>query len=84
MKAAITVFTLGPKTGEVFRFIDSPLYGGKKPAYDDVMGMPMTYNTRLIGDMGQKQRLLLARALYRQLRILLDVENEKRIDETLI
>jgi ATP-binding cassette, subfamily B, bacterial CvaB/MchF/RaxB len=60
------------------------------------MGMPMTYNT-LIGDMGsslsggQKQRVLLARALYRQPKILfldegtahLDVDSERRINETL-
>ena len=56
----------------------------------------MTYNS-LIGDMGsslsggQKQRVLLARALYRQPKILfldegtahLDVENEKLINESL-
>jgi ATP-binding cassette, subfamily B, bacterial CvaB/MchF/RaxB len=60
------------------------------------MAMPMTYNS-LIGDMGsslsggQKQRVLLARALYRQPKILfldegtahLDVENEKLINESL-
>jgi len=64
--------------------------------HDEIMAMPMTYNS-LIGDMGsslsagQKQRLLLARALYRQPRILfldegtahLDVENERRINESL-
>jgi ATP-binding cassette, subfamily B, bacterial CvaB/MchF/RaxB len=64
--------------------------------HDEIMAMPMTYNT-LVGDMGsslsggQKQRVLLARALYRQPRILfldegtahLDVENEKRINDSL-
>jgi ATP-binding cassette subfamily B protein RaxB len=60
------------------------------------MAMPMTYNS-LVGDMGsslsggQKQRLLLARALYRQPRILfldegtahLDIENERKINRSL-
>jgi ATP-binding cassette, subfamily B, bacterial CvaB/MchF/RaxB len=64
--------------------------------HNEILSMPMTYNT-LIGDMGsslsggQKQRILLARALYRQPRILfldegtahLDVENERRINESL-
>jgi ATP-binding cassette subfamily B protein RaxB len=64
--------------------------------HEEIMAMPMTYNT-LIGDMGsslsggQKQRVMLARALYRQPRILfldegtahLDVDNEKHINDSL-
>jgi ATP-binding cassette subfamily B protein RaxB len=60
----------------------------------DILAMPMGYNT-LIGDMGtvlsggQKQRLLLARALYKQPRILaldeatshLDVDRERSVNE---
>jgi ATP-binding cassette, subfamily B, bacterial CvaB/MchF/RaxB len=64
--------------------------------HQEIMAMPMTYNS-LVGDMGsslsggQKQRALLARALYRQPRILfldegtahLDVDNERHINESL-
>jgi ATP-binding cassette subfamily B protein RaxB len=64
--------------------------------HTEIMAMPMTYNS-LIGDMGsslsggQKQRVLLARALYRNPKILfldegtahLDVENERLISESL-
>lgn len=64
--------------------------------HDEIMHMPMSYNT-LIGDMGsslssgQKQRVLLARALYRRPKILcldegtahLDVEKEREINTKL-
>jgi ATP-binding cassette subfamily B protein RaxB len=64
--------------------------------YDDIMAMPMSYNS-LIGDMGsslssgQKQRVLLARALYRRPKILfldegtahLDTDKEKEINANL-
>jgi ATP-binding cassette subfamily B protein RaxB len=62
----------------------------------EIMAMPMTYNS-LIGDMGsslsggQKQRILLARALYRNPRMLfldegtahLDVQTERVVSENL-
>src|SRR5215468_8879550 len=65
--------------------------------HDEIMVMPMTYNS-LVGDMGsslsggQKQRLLLARALYRQPKLLfldegtahLDLENERHIHQSLM
>jgi len=61
---------------------------------DDIVAMPMGFNT-LVGDMGtvlsggQKQRILLARALYRQPRILfldeatshLDIARERTVNE---
>ena len=64
--------------------------------HDDIMAMPMTYNS-LIGDMGsslsggQKQRVLLARALYRQPKVLfldegtahLDLEKEAEVNHNL-
>ncbi|MET0985944.1 MAG: peptidase domain-containing ABC transporter [Steroidobacteraceae bacterium] len=64
--------------------------------HDDIEAMPMGYNT-LIGDMGtslsggQKQRVLLARALYKQPRILaideatshLDVNCERSVNEAI-
>lgn len=64
--------------------------------HEDIMHMPMAYET-LIGDMGnalsggQKQRIILARALYREPKILfldeatshLDMENERAINENL-
>jgi ATP-binding cassette subfamily B protein RaxB len=63
--------------------------------HQDILSMPMGYNT-LIGDMGaslsggQKQRVLLARALYKQPRILaldeatshLDVACERTVNES--
>ena len=62
--------------------------------HEDIAAMPMGYHT-LIGDMGaalsggQRQRILLARALYKQPRILvldeatsaLDVQRERRVNE---
>jgi ATP-binding cassette, subfamily B, bacterial CvaB/MchF/RaxB len=62
--------------------------------HDDILDMPMGYQT-LIGDMGttlsggQKQRVLLARAFYKQPRILmldeatshLDVTRERQVSE---
>lgn len=64
--------------------------------HEDVLRLPMGYHT-LVGDMGvglsggQKQRLLLARALYRQPRVLaldeatshLDVANERAVSAAL-
>ena len=64
--------------------------------HDDIHAMPMGYHT-LIGDMGaalsggQKQRILLARALYKQPRILfldeatsaLDVEKERAVNDAI-
>jgi ATP-binding cassette subfamily B protein RaxB len=53
--------------------------------HDDLMAMPMNYNS-LVGDMGsclssgQKQRVLLARALYRQPKILFVDEGTAHVD----
>ncbi|MGH9578158.1 MAG: ATP-binding cassette domain-containing protein, partial [Terriglobales bacterium] len=64
--------------------------------HDDIVAMPMGYNT-LIGDMGtalsggQRQRILLARAIYKQPRILildeatsaLDVQKERAVNDAI-
>jgi len=64
--------------------------------HNEISSMPMRYNT-MVGDMGsnlsggQKQRIILARALYRQPKILyldeatshLDVENELSVNENI-
>ena len=64
--------------------------------HDDIAAMPMGYHT-LIGDMGaalsggQRQRILLARALYKEPRILfldeatsaLDVQRERQVNEAI-
>ena len=64
--------------------------------HQDILAMPMAYNT-LIGDMGttlsggQKQRVLLARALYKQPKILaldeatshLDVTRERQVNDAI-
>jgi len=69
---------------------------GLAAIHDDIMAMPMGYHT-LIGDMGaalsggQRQRILLARALYKQPRILfldeatsaLDVRRERQVNEAI-
>lgn len=64
--------------------------------HDEISAMPMGYQS-LVGDMGsslsggQKQRVLLARALYKQPKILaldeatshLDIENERKVNQVL-
>jgi ATP-binding cassette subfamily B protein RaxB len=68
----------------------------KAAIHDEITAMPMGYHT-LVGDMGtslsggQKQRILLARALYKNPKILaldeatshLDVSNEQKVNQTL-
>jgi ATP-binding cassette subfamily B protein RaxB len=86
----ISFFDPAPDHGEVERF------ARLAAVHDDIAAMPMGYNT-LIGDMGaalsggQKQRILLARALYKQPRILfldeatsaLDVQRERQVNEAI-
>ncbi|HXZ50202.1 MAG TPA: peptidase domain-containing ABC transporter [Usitatibacter sp.] len=84
----ISFFDPAPDHGAIER------YARMACVHDDIAAMPMGYNT-LIGDMGaaisggQKQRILLARALYKQPRILfldeatsaLDVAKERAVNE---
>ena len=86
----ISFFDPAPDHGAVERF------ARLAAVHDDIAAMPMAYNT-LIGDMGaalsggQKQRILLARALYKQPRILfldeatsaLDVQRERAVNEAI-
>jgi ATP-binding cassette subfamily B protein RaxB len=86
----IGFFDPSPDPGAVERF------ARLAAVHDDIVAMPMAYNT-LIGDMGaalsggQKQRILLARALYKQPRILfldeatsaLDVHRERAVNESI-
>jgi ATP-binding cassette subfamily B protein RaxB len=86
----ISFFDPSPDQGAIERF------ARLASVHDDIAAMPMAYNT-LIGDMGaalsggQKQRILLARALYKQPRILfldeatsaLDVQKERAVNEAI-
>ncbi|MEO7743807.1 MAG: peptidase domain-containing ABC transporter [Usitatibacter sp.] len=86
----ISFFDPAPDHGAIERF------ARLAAVHDDISAMPMAYNT-LIGDMGaalsggQKQRILLARALYKQPRILfldeatsaLDVQKERAVNEAI-
>jgi ATP-binding cassette subfamily B protein RaxB len=86
----ISFFDPSPDQGAIERF------ARLAAVHDDIAAMPMGYNT-LIGDMGaalsggQKQRILLARALYKEPRILfldeatsaLDVAKERAVNESI-
>ncbi len=86
----VSFFDPAPDQGAIER------YARMAAVHDDIAAMPMGYNT-LIGDMGaalsggQKQRILLARALYKQPKILfldeatsaLDVQKERAVNEAI-
>ena len=86
----ISFFDPSPDQGAIERF------ARLAAVHDDIAAMPMGYNT-LIGDMGaalsggQKQRILLARALYKEPRILfldeatsaLDVQKERAVNDAI-
>jgi ATP-binding cassette, subfamily B, bacterial CvaB/MchF/RaxB len=86
----VSFFDPSPDQGAIERF------ARLAAVHDDIAAMPMGYNT-LIGDMGaalsggQKQRILLARALYKEPRILfldeatsaLDVQKERAVNEAI-
>ena len=86
----ITFFDLNPD------FAHMEICAQRAQIHDDIMAMPMSYET-LVGDMGatlsggQLQRVILARALYRQPKILfvdegtsnLDLETERLVNNTI-
>jgi ATP-binding cassette subfamily B protein RaxB len=86
----VSFFDPSPDQGAIERF------ARLASVHDDIAAMPMGYNT-LIGDMGaalsggQKQRILLARALYKEPRILfldeatsaLDVQKERAVNDAI-
>jgi len=86
----VSFFDPSPDQGAVERF------ARVASVHDDIATMPMGYHT-LIGDMGaalsggQRQRILLARALYKQPRVLfldeatsaLDVNKERAVNEAI-
>jgi ATP-binding cassette subfamily B protein RaxB len=86
----VSFFDPSPDHGAIERF------ARLAAVHEDIVAMPMGYNT-LIGDMGaalsggQRQRILLARALYKEPRILfldeatsaLDVQKERAVNEAI-